>query len=238
MVRLLVVESIVVCLLCAHAIAQQSANDHSPFNELDQEGRLQSVDPFGRERNAKRDVVQKQNAVADIAAAEQRIRHELKQLTSIKAIELPLSDVVQEIAVQHNLPVVIDNRSLEEIGLSAGQPVNLYVEGVSLRSALRLLLRNYNLTYVVKDELLQIMSIECAEKKLGVRVFRIPDSIEANPDEFVKLIKSSLESNIWDLSGGPCTAHAVGDLLVVSATEDGLETVEDFLTQIAATEAP
>jgi type II secretory pathway component GspD/PulD (secretin) len=238
MVRLLIVESIVACLLCSHAIAQQSANDHSPFNQLVQEGRRQSVDPFGHASNAKRDVVQKQDAVADIAAAEQRIRHELKQLTSIKAIELPLSDVVQEISVQHNLPIVIDNRSLEEIGLSAEVPVNLYLEGVSLRSALRLLLRSHNLTYVVKDEVLQITSTECAERNLVVRVFRIPDSITANPDEFVKLMKASVESNIWDSLGGPCTAYAVGDLLIVSATENGLETVEDFLTQIANADVP
>ena len=108
---------------------------------------------------------------------ERRIQAALGDETSLNFVELPLSDAVQQISETHGIPIVVDNRALDEIGMSAEDPVNLSLANVSLRSFLRIMLRDLDLTYVIKDEVMQITTTEAAEQNLVNKVYPVGDLV-------------------------------------------------------------
>ena len=56
--------------------------------------------------------------------------------------------------------------ALEEIGVGTDEPVTVNLHNISLRSALRLMLKNLQLTYIIQDEVLMITTPEEAEKRI------------------------------------------------------------------------
>src|SRR5262249_22525010 len=110
-------------------------------------------------------------------SAEETIVKELEQETKIDVIETPFSDVIKDIAKDHEITIVLDPEGLDEAGVTADQLVSLNLKGISLRSALRILLGPLHLTYVVKDEVLQITSQEKAAEQLVTKVYPVGDLV-------------------------------------------------------------
>ncbi len=86
----------------------------------------------------------KKYASVDLAgksgSSETRILAQLDRETSFDYLDMALSEVIDDIAVNHNIPIVIDTKALEDFGIDTGTPVTKRLEGISLRSALRLML--------------------------------------------------------------------------------------------------
>ena len=91
--------------------------------------------------------------------------------------ETPLRDVIQVIRDEHRIPVVIDQKALEAANLTPDMPISSKLSDMSLRSALRNILGQVDLTYVVKDEVLKITTREQAEQELEVRVYPVADLV-------------------------------------------------------------
>jgi hypothetical protein len=108
---------------------------------------------------------------------ERRIQTSLNDEVSFNFVELPLSDAVRQISEDREIPIVVDSRALEEIGLSAEEPVTMQIKNVSLRSFMRLMLRDLDLTYMIKDEVMQITTIEAAETNLVNKVYPVGDLV-------------------------------------------------------------
>ncbi len=168
----------------------------------------------------------------DSSVATARIRAKLDDETSQTFIDLPLSDAVRQLSDTHDIPIVIDNRALEEIGLSAEEPVNVALKRVSLRSFLRLMLREFELTYLIKDEVMQITTPEAAKQNLIVEMYTFPVELTEKSDKVVKALTSSVSSNEWDVLGGPCSVSVVENVLVVSCTESMHENVAQFVQKL------
>jgi hypothetical protein len=88
-----------------------------------------------------------------------------------------LEQVVAEIANEYSIPVEIDNLALEDAGLGPDEPVTMNLHNVSLRSALNHLLRRFDLTYIIKDEVLLITTPEVADENLTVKVYPVADLV-------------------------------------------------------------
>ena len=110
-------------------------------------------------------------------ATEKRIQAALGDETTQIFTETPLQEAINQISEAHKIPIVIDNQALEDIGLSADEPVTINLENVSLRSFLRIMLRDLDLTYVIKDEVMQITSQEAAEENLVTKVYPVGDLV-------------------------------------------------------------
>ena len=108
---------------------------------------------------------------------ERRVQAALNEETTHFFDETPLSEAVSEISEAHGIPIVVDNRALEEIGLSEEEPVSVDLKNVSLRSFLRLMLRDLDLTYMIKDEVMQITTVEVAEENLVNKVYPVGDLV-------------------------------------------------------------
>src|SRR5262245_48510936 len=95
-------------------------------------------------------------AKKSLQSATDRIESELSKETSIDVVELPLKDVMQMLGEQHKIPVVLSVKKLEEASVSPDTPVTKTLRGIQLRSVLKLILKDLELTYVIRDEVLQI----------------------------------------------------------------------------------
>ncbi|MFO0791825.1 MAG: VWA domain-containing protein [Pirellulales bacterium] len=112
--------------------------------------------------------------------AEQRIERALRSplhATGLDFVETPLKDVISQLQEDYGIPIQIDNAALEEVGVNTDEPVTVNLRNVSLRSALRLMLKNVQLTYIVQDEVLMITTKDAAEKNLVVKVYPVADLV-------------------------------------------------------------
>ena len=89
--------------------------------------------------------------------SELQIENSLGQKVSLHFHDVPLTDVIRQIAVAHGINITMKTRAIETEGLSASQPVSIDVDGITLRSALNLLLDQAGgLVYSIENETLMI----------------------------------------------------------------------------------
>jgi hypothetical protein len=113
------------------------------------------------------------SAGAGDSAATKAILQTLTQAVQLDFIETPLEDVVAFLSDQHKIPIQIDRKALDSIGVGTDSPITKNFKALSLRSALRLILDELNLTYVVDHEVLLITTPERAEANAQVRIYNV-----------------------------------------------------------------
>src|SRR5262249_3701531 len=87
---------------------------------------------------------------------EQQIERRLFTPININFSTTPLHQVIDDLHDMTGINIYPDRAALEENGISLDRPITAKFEGISLKSALNLILRQVRLTYMVKDEVLQI----------------------------------------------------------------------------------
>ena len=116
-----------------------------------------------------------------LSAAEKKFYAALEQPTALDFINVPLLDVIERIRDDYDIAVQFDNRALEDLGIDSAQPITINLKSVSLRSALCLILRDLDLTFMIKDEVLLITTIDEAEVALSSRVYPVLDLVKLYP---------------------------------------------------------
>jgi len=81
------------------------------------------------------------------------------------------------LADYHNIPIIIDETALEEEGIDTQEPINRVLSGITLRSALKIILEPLELTYVIEDEVMKITTEVKAEDILSTRVYPVGDLV-------------------------------------------------------------
>lgn len=84
----------------------------------------------------------------------------LEDDTRLEFSETPLAAVADFLSDQHDIPVRLDEPQLRAAGLSPNVPVTRNLKRVTLHSALRLILGQLGLTYVIRDEAVVITTAE------------------------------------------------------------------------------
>src|SRR5262245_5307135 len=92
------------------------------------------------------------------------IRAALDQKTDIKFIERPFSGVFDDLKQRHGIEIQLDIRALDDASIPRDTPVTKSIKGVTLRSALNLILDDLDLTYVVQNGVLMITTEAQAQK--------------------------------------------------------------------------
>jgi hypothetical protein len=119
----------------------------------------------------------KQVDLATRGPAEARIFSALDETTSLQFLEQPLGDVVAFLEDRHKIEIQLDTTALDTAGVTTDTPVTIDVEGISLKSALRLMLKSIELTYTVRDEVLLITTTEEVEQELVTKVYPVADLV-------------------------------------------------------------
>ena len=111
---------------------------------------------------------------------EKRIYEALEQTVTqtFEFEETPLRAAIQQLQDEFDIPIVPDVQALNDAGIDLdATTVTQKLSGISLRSALRLLLKDAGLTYLVKDEVLLITTAEKAKEELIVKVYPVADLV-------------------------------------------------------------
>ncbi len=143
--------------------------------------------------------------------AEQRIERALAGKTKMQFNENTLGEVVEYLKDRHAINIWLDKKALEEFDLGSDTSVTFAVNGISLRSALELMLRDFDLTYTIRDEVLLITTQEAEEEYRTMRVYDVVDLVtyrdeKGEPytdyDPLVHTLTTSIEPDSWQQAGG------------------------------------
>jgi hypothetical protein len=180
------------------------------------------------------------------AAAHAKIEQALDAAAEFEFNATPLQEVTQFLAETYQIPVLIDRRALDDVGMGSDTPVTISLKGVSLRSALHHLLHEFDLTYVITNEVLKITTPEDAEDSLQTVVYPVADLVAAgrpvqNPgdsrsddydyDTVIETITTTIEPDSWDEVGGAGVIEPLSPwrLLAISQTEEVHEEIAALL---------
>jgi hypothetical protein len=97
---------------------------------------------------------------------------------------MPFEEAVQELSTQINQPIYLDKKSLEEVpGFDMKKAITPLAvpkgTPLSARTVLRALLQSQGLTFVVKDNIIQVVTIEKAQGMLTTKAYYIGDIVQA-----------------------------------------------------------
>ena len=106
--------------------------------------------------------------------AEKKIYQALYTPTQFDFVQVPLAAAIEYLKQLHGIEIQLDRYELEYEGIGTHTPITRSLKGITLRSALRLMLRELDLTYVVEDDVLLITTQAAARKKLKPRVYTNP----------------------------------------------------------------
>jgi hypothetical protein len=152
--------------------------------------------------------------------------------------------------------------ALREACVSLDMPLSLKVKDMSLKSALHILFHQARLTFVIKDEALQITTTERAKGKLRMFTYPVADLVipigsgdcelapflcrwcpdmakkrtpgETAEDVLIRLITSTIEPSSWSDVGGKGTIQyfPMGLAMVINQTQDVQEQIADLLSAL------
>jgi len=148
----------------------------------------------------------------------------------------PLEQFVVALRKELGVPVVVDRRALEDVGITPDEPmeVDLPDKGLSARSFLRLALDQYDLDYVIADEVLLISTPEELENRLETIVYSTRE-LQISGEELSETIMRCVDPPTWEEVGGPGTLVALpppNESLVISQTQRVHEQIADLLEQM------
>src|SRR5690606_18743655 len=83
-----------------------------------------------------------------VSPIEARIHYALDEWTRLEFTGgVPLRDAIRFLADAHEISILVEEQQIEDEGISVEDPVDVFLTGISLRSALNILLEDRGLTY-------------------------------------------------------------------------------------------
>jgi hypothetical protein len=157
----------------------------------------------------------------------------------------------------NGIPVYLDERGLDDIGLAVDTPITFRHNSIRLRDGLNLLLKQLDLGWMVQHGRVVITNEEETENQLITRVYDVRNLLEPVPvlrwngdplgrmttvyqydfDTLINTIRSAVAPVSWDFVGGPGSIDAYYTrrmrVIVVSQTYDVHRQLEALLKKLA-----
>jgi hypothetical protein len=204
-----------------------------------------------REQAAKKDQPGRQTAaVHPDPALEANIREALQRPTKMEFTETPLQDAVDFLKDYHGIEIQLDNRALENEGIGSDTPITRHISGMSLGSALRLLLADIDATFVVRPGTLLITTKAAAARMIDLRVYAIDELVGdgVEPAEIAEVLQvfiaPSCQATPGAVSPKPAapaerasaavTMVPFHNLLVIRGTQADHDEIEKLFGQLKA----
>jgi len=147
--------------------------------------------------------------------------------------DTPLDEILDFIGDEYNLTTGIDAQALDALGLGPDVPITVHLRETTLGAALRTMLQQLELTYVVSDGVLTVTTEEESTRLHPAAVYCV-----GNVDLDKKTLRDALQTlanDTWKGQGGE------GDLVflsngavLISQTTTVHEKVDELLTAIGA----
>jgi general secretion pathway protein D len=113
---------------------------------------------------------------------EREIESKLRTPVTLNFTDAPLEQVFNDLRGWEDINIYVDQLALDQEAVSLQRPVSVKLENVSLKSALNLILKQVHLTYIIKDEVLQITSESAARGKMQRVTYQVADLVIPIPN--------------------------------------------------------
>jgi hypothetical protein len=189
-------------------------------------------------------------------ATERKIKAALGEIVELDIDQLPLADLAELLKTRRQIEVLLDHQNLADEGIASDTPFTFHLRGVSLNSALRLLLSEADLTHVVHDEVLLITTKTTAENLITSRLYQVADLVEPDGDFVARsrpsgILGGSRKSadyntlaetlnfmaapTMWECSGPACDVYECGDgLISIPQAQEVHEEIQELLVSLRA----
>ena len=219
-----------------------AAGEDDPFggaDESDPFGEALTPRGTGRDRPKQEVRIPARGGRAD-RRGEDRVAKALASETTLQFIETPLADIADFIAEKHDINVILDERALEEIGIGTDTPLTFNAKRISLRSALRLMLKEADCETIIRDGALVITSDWEAEEYVVTKVYPLRPLIGKRPlsddddagDEILDVIVTTVQPESWSEVGGAGSIRVLRNSLIVANTPRVQEEVDELLDSL------
>jgi hypothetical protein len=178
-----------------------------------------------------------------LTAKDKEILKALSTPMSVDFKDTSFNDAIQYLSDKMGQPILLDKQSLADAGVSSETLVTLQVKGLTGRTALRKILGDLGLAYIIKGEAIQVVTEKVAKETLvtrtyflgsllaggtfsdaGIRFVPGLNQFEAmqNVLSIVNLIQSSVDPQSWQANGGLGTIsfHAPTMSLIIRNTAE------------------
>ena len=175
-------------------------------------------------------------------AARKKIEQALSRQDKFQYPQIALADVAADLSARFGIPVMLSRKALDDAGVGTDTQIELDLSGISLRSALSVMLEQHDLTYRIQDEVLMITTHDEAESQQLTTIHEIsallPNDSERvvysrsrKASDLIRAITSTIEPDTWSAAGGAGSIEFIDHLsiLVVTQTEQLSDRVENFL---------
>lgn len=156
------------------------------------------------------------------------VSRELGQKVILDFQDMKLEDVRDHLQKKYEVTIELDEEALDEVGILMSTPVTFTVTGVSLHSALELMLMRIDpsLTWTVNERRLIITTREAAEQRLISKVYKVPDLAGGELDYLIEVVSRTIAPDSWSEVGGSGSignGPAAGTLAVAQTLQIHLE---------------
>ncbi len=179
------------------------------------------------------------------SVAERRIRQELSKTTEIRLARASIRQACKHFARKHNIPILIDSEALREEGITGNERVDSRLSGISLKSALNLILTPFGLEAIIQNEVLWITSAMVAEETLEIRYYHLnrirrayrirrnSDVVGSRHDSIFEIVHQATSGPWEEIDGDGGVLTAVGGLMLCSQSQRVHAEIEDLLQQLS-----
>jgi hypothetical protein len=150
----------------------------------------------------------------------------LDEETAFEFVDKPLKDALAEIAKQHHFNMVLDPSALGHAASRESSDVSLILNGVRLRSALRILLEPYDLDYSIQDEVMMISTVDQARRTSGLLSYDVSGLLE---DGDIETLVVAVREQIRESPGAAARISGYRNLLLVTGNRHVHESVQRTL---------
>ena len=192
-----------------------------------------------------REAVLSGNVQSRPASSDARVREALASPTRMEFTEMPLIDAVAYLKDFHNIEIQLDNRALEDAGVGSDTPVTRMLNGLPLDASLKLLLGEYDLTYLVRDGVLMITTQSEANNYLELKVYDITKEVaeDAKAAEVGETLALLRQSTLVNPQQGPAapdkfTVLPFRNLLIIRASQHDHEALDKLFAEMKSKLAP
>jgi general secretion pathway protein D len=134
---------------------------------------------------------------------EKQIEESLNRQVSLHFNNEPLVKVIEEIQKIADVNVVLDAGGLEDERVPSGASVTIGVDGITLRSALNLILEPLNLAFMTKNEVLVITSRLKQQGQLEPRAYPVADLVLPIPNSTPTTMMQPGAGPQWSVPAAP-----------------------------------
>lgn len=174
--------------------------------------------------------------------ADRAIRQALQSRISVNFQKEPLGYIVRSQGQRLGINILLDVQALDGLGIDPDTTVTLEMSDVAFESVLEAMLKQLELTWMIRHESLLITTPEEAESYLETRLYPVADLVLSEYEDaiyeddqvLIDAIKAIVAPQSWDDVGGPgaITYYPNSRALVISQTRPVHEQVERLLTTL------